>query len=347
MDTKPKVTPTTRATKAPVGEISGAANEISHRKISWGAIIAGSFIAVAIVVVLGFFGAGIGLWAVEPGGQPDSVGGMASATAIYLILAQLVALFIGGYIASRMSDARDRQNAILHGAVVWSLATITAMLMAASTVGSIFYTSVSVVQNAASAVSNATSTLVPEELPDFSMPQVNMDDLPPRIQTALRNQGITAENLKAEAREAFRNVISEQEQAEAREIVMDATVDAIRTPSNTISYLDAAVDDLVGKGGVISAEERQELISVMETRLGITESEARVMIERWQDKAQAAYKDAKQALEIAREEAIDAGAAATDALSTASFLSFLALILGLAAAAGGAAVGRCPHPVES
>lgn len=234
---------------------------------------------------------------------------------------------------------------MLHGAVVWALATITAILMAASAVGSIFYSSVTVVQNAASAVATAIEAVVPDELPDFSMPHVSMDDLPPRIQKALRSQGITAENLKAEAREAFREVISKKEQAAAREIAMDAAVDAIRTPWDTMSDLETAIDNLVGKGGVISSEELQELVTVMEERLGITESEAEVMIERWQERAKVAYNNAKQALQTAKEEAIDAGAAATDALSTASFWSFFALLLGLVAAAGGAAVGRSPHSV--
>lgn len=346
MDTNPKAahTQTTHKVENSAGEIPKVAIESSRQKVSWGAIFAGSFVAIAVTILLGFLGAGFGLWAVEPGGESDSIGGMATTTMIYLIIAQLAALFVGGYIASRMSAAWDKQNAILHGAVVWALATITAILMAASAVGSIFYTSVTVVQNAASAVATATAAVVPDELPDFSMPHVSMDDLPPRIQKALRRQGITAENLKAEAREAFREVISKEEQAAAREIAMDAAVDAIRTPSDTMSDLDTAIDNLVGKGGVISPEEREELVTVMEERLGITESEAEVMIERWQKKAKVAYNDAREALQTAKEEAIEAGDAATDALSAASFRSFFALLLGLAAAAGGAAVGRSPYP---
>lgn len=344
MNTTANETQTTRAAEIPAGEPIQTTCEIPPRKISWGAIFAGSFVGVAIMILLGFLGAGIGLWAVEPGAGADSVGGMATATSLYLIVAQLAALFCGGCIAARMSAAWDRQNAILHGMVVWSLATVAAVIMAASAISSIFHTSLSVVKSAASEVAAATAATVPDELPEFDMPRVGMDDLPPRVRKALINQGITAGNFKREAREAFRKVISRREQAEGREIVMDAVVDAIRTPSDTMSDLDAAIDDLVGRGGVVSAEERKELIKVMETRLGLTESEAEAMVESWRRKAEAAYRDAEQALADAKEEAIEAGAAATDALSVASLWSFIALLLGLAAAAGGAAVGRRAHP---
>lgn len=342
MNTKATIPNTT----SPDVERSGAGSETYRRKVSWGAIIAGAIVAVSTVISLGFLGAGIGLWAVEPGGDPDSISGMATTGAVYLVIAQLVALFVGGYLASRMSAAWDKQNAIMHGVVVWALATIASIWLAASAVSSIFYTSVSLVKGAASAVSTAATEVVPDDLPNFKMPEVRMDMLPPRVQDALRRQGITADNLKTETREAFRNVISRKEQAEAREIATDAAVDIIRTPSDAVSVVNAAIDDLVGKGGVISEEDRTELISVMEQRLGITKSEAETMIDRWQQQSQQVYEDATQALEKAKQDAIDKGDAATDALGTASIWSFIALLLGLVAAGGGAAVGRRPHPME-
>lgn len=330
----------------PPADATHFVSEAHRRKVSWGAIFAGGFVAVATMILLGFLGAAIGFWSVEPGGEKDTISGMATTTAIYLLISQLVALFAGGYVASRMSAAWGRQNAIMHGVVVWALATIAAIWLAVSTVGSLFNTTVAAVKNAASAVSTATTAVIPDQLPNFKMSQVSMDMLPQRVQEALRQQGMTSENLKSETREAFRNVISREEQAAAQEIATDTAVDVIRTPSDAMAHIETAIDDLVGKGGVISQEERRELLAVMESRLGITESEAEAMINRWEQEAQSVYEDAKQAMATAKQEIIEAGDAATDALGTASFWAFIGLLLGLAAAGGGAAAGRRPAPAD-
>lgn len=96
MDTKPEASGHPPTTNTPPRQLSDVSNETIRRKISWGAIFAGSFVAIAVTILLGFLGVGIGLWAVEPGGESDSIGGMATTTMIYLIIAQLAALFVGG-----------------------------------------------------------------------------------------------------------------------------------------------------------------------------------------------------------------------------------------------------------
>ncbi len=153
--------------------------------------------------------------------------------------------------------------------------------------------------------------------------------------------------MQAEAREAFNNVISQEERDQAASIATNTAVDIIRSPGDAMSDIDAAIDNLVGRGGVISQEDRAELVAVMERRFGVTPQDAEQLVARWETRATSAFENATQALEEARAEALDLAQQATDALATASFWAFVASLLGLGAAVAGAGAGRREHPIES
>jgi len=109
-----------------------ARNEALSSGVSWGAVIAGAFVAAALSLALLALGTGIGLSAVSPW---TSVGASASAigwTAIgWVILMQLIASSIGGYLAGRLRtkwvnvhthEVYFRDTA--HGFLVWAVALV-------------------------------------------------------------------------------------------------------------------------------------------------------------------------------------------------------------------------------
>jgi|GEM_PF-511003 len=316
------------------------------RKVSWGAVIAGALAALAVMITLGLLGLGIGLWSVEPGSEVDTLGGMALGTTIWSVISMLLSLFAGGYVAARMSASWQKQSAVLHGLLVWSLATVALVWMATSATQSLFKTAVGTLESISSGIASATEAVVPDSLPDFSLPEVAMDDLPAELRNTLREQGMTAENFKDEAREAFRNVISKDEQAQIRDSVIGAAKATIRNPSNAMSQLDSLGDELFGANGVISEEDRNEAVAVMRRRTGVTEQEAKQMLKRWETEARQAFEEVKDTLLEAQEEVIAAADTATDAAGKAALVAFFGLILGAGAAAGGAAMGRREHPYE-
>ena len=69
--------------------------------------------------------------------------------------------------------------------------------------------STAMLSSAVSGAARATAAVVPDDfqLPDMSVSDIGMKDLPPSVQEALRKQGITKENFKSEARQMFRSVI--------------------------------------------------------------------------------------------------------------------------------------------
>jgi hypothetical protein len=99
---------------------------------SWGAIIAGALVAVAVSLILIALGAGLGFASVSPwSDQGVSAGAFSIAAVIWFIVMQWISSLLGGYITGRMRTRwigthvhevffRDTAN----GLVTWALATV-------------------------------------------------------------------------------------------------------------------------------------------------------------------------------------------------------------------------------
>jgi hypothetical protein len=100
--------------------------------VSWPAIIAGSFAALGITMILLAFGSAVGFSSVSPWSNSGVSGTTFHiATGIYLIVVAMLASTIGGYIAGRLrtkwsglavDEVRFRDTA--HGFLAWAFATV-------------------------------------------------------------------------------------------------------------------------------------------------------------------------------------------------------------------------------
>ena len=319
------------------------------RSVSWGAIIAGSVIGVGVMILLSLLGVGIGLAAadpIEPGSNAAAVG---IGAAIWFVLSQLVALFVGGYAASRLSANLGKQKAWLHGATVWGLATIALVYMAVSGVGTVVNTGFSAIQSAGSTVASAAQAVIPDDvnLPSLSnLSDTAVENLPQPVRNALDQQNLSTEQIKRRARNAFNAVVSERERAQVQSTAGDVAQDVISSPSDAIADIEDGIDRLVGQGGTFSAEDRQEFLTEVEQRFGITPQEAEEFVANVETQAKSAADQAGQALEEARTQAAQAAQTAAESVSTAAFWASVASLLGLGAAVFGAAAGRRNDPVE-
>jgi len=315
------------------------------RRTSWGAIFAGTVIALALMVLLTTFGIGIGAAALDPLTDENFGEGIFTGSGIYFIVTQLVALAIGGFVAARLAGIPRLMSAILHGAAVWALTTLLATYAAIMGGGAVFGAAGTLVGNMGSATAEAADFVVPDDidLPEMSTVTnaLSLDALPAEVQQTLRDNGITENNLRQEATTAFRNVFSRAEQDQAREDIMAAVADIVRSPGDAAEDVQALADDLVGgPNAVISEEDRTEALTVLETRLGITPQEAEQIVDTVQAQVEQTVDEVQATIEDARIQALEIAQATTDAIANAAFLLSLASLLGLVAAAGGAFGGR-------
>jgi MFS family permease len=104
--------------------------------LKWGAVLAGATIAVAFWVLLQMLGMGAGLAAVDV----DNAGSLRTigiGTTVWTMLAPLVALFIGGFVAGRLATTFDQKNGAMHGFVVGSLASLAGLIATVAVVSMI------------------------------------------------------------------------------------------------------------------------------------------------------------------------------------------------------------------
>lgn len=107
-------------------------------RLSWGAVFAGVVIAVAVQLVLGILGAGIGLTMVDPvEGTTPGAAGFGIGAGIFWLITTVVALGAGGYAAARVAGVHDRFDALVHGLVVWGVTLILTLYLLTSVVGGI------------------------------------------------------------------------------------------------------------------------------------------------------------------------------------------------------------------
>lgn len=199
--------------------------------ISWAGVWSGFLIGLGVLMLLSTFGLAVGISAADIGpGQGSDVRAFGIGAGIWAGLSLLIALFLSGMIASRVSMVVDRTVAMTHGALVWVL-TMLGILYLAGTGISLGMTGVlGVVRGAGSAVSGAAGGLTDLTSGDVDQILARLND-PQTAGVVAGATGMSQEEARAaladiRARvEAARNN-PEQAAAEARRGVQQLTARA-------------------------------------------------------------------------------------------------------------------------
>ena len=120
-----------------------AKHEANTSGVSWAAVIGGAFVAAALSLILIALGAGLGLSSVSPWSNVGASGStVGKAAIVWLILTQILASAMGGYLAGRLrtkwatihtDEVYFRDTA--HGFLVWAVGlVITAAFLTSSAI---------------------------------------------------------------------------------------------------------------------------------------------------------------------------------------------------------------------
>lgn len=101
--------------------------------IRWGAVLAGVAVGISVQLALTLLGIATGLSSTEVT-QGEAVG---TGPLIWAGFSMLVAAFVGGYVAARMSGLKRKADGVLHGAVSWAVTTIMFAVLATSVGGTL------------------------------------------------------------------------------------------------------------------------------------------------------------------------------------------------------------------
>ncbi len=143
-----------------------ANSNAAFNKVSWGAILAGVAVALVIQLLLNLLGAGIGAAVIDPASSDNpSATTLSVSTAVWFVVSGLIASFVGGYIASRMSGRPIRSTGALHGVASWAVTTLVVFYLLTTSVGAlvggVFSGLGGVVSSAGSTVATAATTAAP------------------------------------------------------------------------------------------------------------------------------------------------------------------------------------------
>jgi hypothetical protein len=148
----------TRVATAAQAGFGGAAPEGAPAlppRISWGAILAGGLFAVAVGAMLNVLGLAVGATTIDPAqpGETPGTGILGIAGGIWLLVANLIGLAAGGWVAARLSGTADDTDGVLHGLSVWAIS----FLVSAVLLGNVLAGTASTAMSGASAILGGTA----------------------------------------------------------------------------------------------------------------------------------------------------------------------------------------------
>lgn len=245
------------------------------RRISWGAIFAGVVIAVAVQLVMGILGTGIGLSMVDPveGSTPGATG-FGIGAGLYWLITTVVALGAGGYAAARVSGVTEKFDALVHGLVVWGVTLILTLYLLTSAVGGIIggaFRTVGAVANAAGSTVGAAAPRVAQVAgvdqndiqqeaakyltetpadPAQMTPEQAQKEIAKQLPAMARGgaDGVKAESRVVDIVAAQRKISRDQAQAQ----VNQAKADFVKTKNETVQTAKSAADAAAGAGAKTS-----------------------------------------------------------------------------------------------
>ena len=114
------------------------ARTILINRVSWAAVLAGVVTALVTQLILNMLGVGIGAATLDPGTNDNpTAGGFSIAAGLWYALSGIIASFVGGYVAGRLSGRPKESTTGWHGVTAWALTTLVIFYLLTTTVGSI------------------------------------------------------------------------------------------------------------------------------------------------------------------------------------------------------------------
>jgi hypothetical protein len=104
-------------------------------RVSWGGIIGGVLSAVGLLLLLAALGVAVGITAVDP--QSTRLGTVGTGAGIWTGVSMLLALFVGGLVATRLGATFDKTTSFFEGFLVWVVSLLLVAYLAASGVSSL------------------------------------------------------------------------------------------------------------------------------------------------------------------------------------------------------------------
>ena len=295
------------------------------QRLSWGAVLAGSVIALILQLALNLLGISVGMTSITPRYGEDSpeAGEVASSAAIWVGVSTLIAMFAGGWVAARFAGIPDNVDGLLHGLMVWAIVTLISLFLLTTTIGRII-SGVSTlighglnlagrtvqgvaqgVGNVAQGVAQGVGGAVQGVAANVTDTVQHAVDSSPEVANALEGFDLSFEGIVHEAQMLLQQagLSPENMRGQAQSAMNDAQTavrDIVQNPARIDQTVNLALRRMFRRGqAAVSDADRDAVVQLMMERGSMTEEQARQSLGRWEQ----SYNMARQELEQAQEKA--------------------------------------------
>lgn len=289
------------------------------RRISWGAVLAGVAVAIVTQMALNALGLAIGAASIEPQyNATPTMPEFTSGVVIWMAASALLSLFAGGFVAGRMAGTISHTEATIHGLTTWAVVMLISAYMVSSGIGTVLGGVSNIIGSGLNLAGDAAGALAPQ------------------VGQALQRQNIELQGISEEVRQLFGN--QDATATGGTDVTDGADASGTIDMNNLDDFLNNAsaaerrvMFTLTQFFANPTEENRQEVVSAM-TATGISEEEARNTLQGWETRMEQFRTRTEQTIEQAAGDFADGVARVAGVL-------FAAMVVGAAAAGGGAMVG--------
>jgi hypothetical protein len=289
-----------------------------HR-LSWGAIFAGIVIALITMFALQMFGLAIGAATINPKFEVNPVEpALGTGAVIWLVASNLIALFLGGFVAGHFAASPSEEDGVLHGLITWGGVTLLTLALLTSSVSGM-------VNGVVNAASNA-----------IGMAGMAVAEAAPEVADALNLQDMTMQGIQGEIRSLLQQSNDPALQSNpSTDSTEQTTTGAANTQAQFSSLSELELNrgfSALFSGDTVDETQRQDFITLLAERTGMTQEEAATTVERWE---QTFTQIRTEAEDTARE----VSQAIADAVTAFAGALFASMVLGAFAAGAGGLLG--------
>lgn len=283
------------------------------KRVSWGAIFGGTFIALAIMVLLGSLGIAIGATTIDPQtGETPSARAFGIGAGIWWIATSALALFGGGWAAGRLAGPRRMLESTLHGVVTWSFTATIVVALMTTAVGSMVSGAMRVLGAASSIVVQAAGAMA-DDVSDVNSRRASVDSSLANVNglpdpnTIWEEVWIDAQRIVREKRRPLQQDVAEVTGDLEHQQAVDQTQQGLGQAQPGVNQgtgqgaltddAQAALEALEirlarlfrNARQTVTAADKDDMVDMLVARTNLTRAEARDLVNRWSSRFQGAW----------------------------------------------------------
>lgn len=286
------------------------------RTVSWPAVFAGVVLAFMVMAILNMLAFGIGINSIDLTGDSEPFRGLGAGLGWSMVVINVIAYAVGGYVAGRLAGPYRHGRGFLHGLLSWAVLVLVSAWLLTSAAGTVL----GGIGNILSAGGNLLAQGVGALAPAVS-------------------QGV--EDATADV-----DVSGEEIRAQLSDLLMVGTDGPTTNPALAEIQVQQLVRDAFsGDEELFSPENREAVSDLLVEETDLTPAEAEEVVSGWEDNYAAAQQRLEQMQAELTATAEDAQAAiASSMLWGAIALIVIALVSGWAGGMGANARRTVPAP---